>query len=340
MAPDPVPESALARARAELEAAGATLGRYAGTSGEPVFSHLPHLVAALAQVSATGGADDVRAALPVADALGAAWERLGEHRDGFGRLDDLLVAAERQGLDGSVDLARVRRRRARLAMRMGRSAAAWADLEAAHALAAGNDDRLVLAVLLDRVDLATEHGDWDAALALVPELLARTDASGDPRLRAMGLNRTAWSVLGAGDVARARDGYERAWALAALHEDGVVESRSAAGRALVAAEEGDLEVARSAWRHALGLAERLHDRAFALHCLDGVGVLLAAQGRAEESAALVAAGTAARDQLGLPREALLAELTSRVALPEGAVSDRPLGYAEAQAAARAALARS
>ena len=335
------PETATrtAQVRELLEGAAGTLRRYGGSAGEPVFSHLPELGDALDWVGVHGRADEVQAALPVADALGAAWERLGELRRGLASLDGLLDAVAREGVDQTVAVARVRRRRARLAMRARLDALAEGDLAAAYEVAALHDDPLALSVMLDRVDLATARGDWAAAVALVPELLRRTEESGDPLLRAMGLNRSAWAALGAGDLAVARERYERAWAIAGVHEDGVVESRSAAGLAMVACEEGDLEVARSAWRQSLGLAERLHDRAFTLHCLDGIALLLALQGRGEPALALLAAASATRAQLAQPREVPMEALAARVRSAAPEVSGPPMGYVEALAAARAAVAR-
>jgi tetratricopeptide (TPR) repeat protein len=217
------------------------------------------------------------------------------------------------------------------------------DLAAAYAVAAVQDEVLALAVMLDRVDLATAAGQWESAADLVPELLRRTEASGDPLLQAMGLNRCGWAALGAGDLEVAGARYRQAWALAGLHEDAVVESRSAAGVAAVAGQAGELEVARSAWRQSLGLAERLHDRGFTLHCLDGIALLLAYQGRWPQALQLLDAGAAARRQLGQPREVPVEDLLARVReeapSPSGEVSDPPMGYVEALAAARAAVAR-
>ena len=326
--------------RERLLRAGAALSRYGGSAGEPVFSHLPELDDALDWVGLHGTAQHVAAALPVADALGAAWERSGELRSGLTRLDGVLAAAERAGLDDSLAVARVRRRRGRLAMRARLDDEAEQDLAAAYDVAAAHDDPLTVSVMLDRVDLATARGDWHGAEALVPELLARTEGSGDPLLQAMGLNRAGWAALGSGDVAASRSRYERAWALAGLHEDGVVESRSASGLALVACRAGELEVARSAWRQSLGLAERLHDRAFTLQCFDGIALLLALQGKAEQAALLLDAGSAAREQTGQPREVPVEEVAARVRATAPAVSGPPMGYVEALAAARAAVARS
>lgn len=337
MSPDPACAVGVAEARAQLAAAGGT-SRYAG---EPAFTHLPALMGALRTVSRAGGPDDVRAALVPAAAMGAAWERMGRLRQGLEHLDALVDAVGRTGLPHDLEVAQVLRRRGRLAMRARLDARADADFAAAYALAAGTDDALALSVMLDRVDLAAARGDWASAGQAVPELLRRTGGSGDPLRQAMGLNRAGWIALGQGDLATARDRYEQAWALAELHEDGTVESRTAAGLALVACHEGDLEVARSAWRQSLGLAERLHDRAFTLHCLDGIALLLALQGQGEAALRLLEATEATRALLAQPREVPVELLAAQVrgAAPETRLSDPPMAYDEALAAAREAVAR-
>lgn len=341
MSPDPTPSVWADEVRERLQWAAAILGRYGGpvtaTSSEPVFTHLPALSGALRWVAREGNALDVRAALPVADALGAAWERLGELRTGRACLDALLEAVDRQGVEDSLDVARVLRRRARLAMRARLDDLAARDLERAYAIASLHDDPLTVSVMLDRVDLAVACGDWAAATDVVPELLRRTQDSGDALLQAMGLNRCAWAALCSGDLAVARERYERAWSLVGLHEDGIVESRTAAGLATLAAREGDLEGARAAWATSLALAERLHDRAFVLHCLDGIAVLLMLRGDRYGAAELLAASTATREHLAQPREVAVEALAEQVRAGAPPVS-RQLAYVEALAAARAAVA--
>lgn len=339
MSPHREPPVGADEVRARLTWAAGVVSRYGGAAGEPVFTHLPALSGALRWVCREGSADDVLMALPVADALGAAWERLGQLMTGRAFLDDLLDAARREGVEDTLDVARVVRRRARLAMRARLDDLAGRDLSRAYAIAVRHDDRLTMSVMLDRVDLAASHGDWSAAAAFVPELLLRTQGSGDPVLQAMGLNRAAWTALGCGDLGLARERYQRAWSLAGLHEDGIVESRTAAGLALLACREGDLESARSAWAQSLRLAERLHDRAFVLHCLDGIALLLTLQGEREGAVRLLAASTATREHLAQPREVPVEELAAQVRAGAPELRGPVPGYGAALDAARAAVAQ-
>ncbi|HUR51284.1 MAG TPA: tetratricopeptide repeat protein [Mycobacteriales bacterium] len=334
--PEPLP----ATPRDRLSWAVSVAARFGGPgvqgAGEPVFTHLPELSEALALAVAEGGRDDVAQALPLADVLGAAWERLGALEGGCARLDEALAAATRVGLTEEPAVARVLRRRARLAMALGRHDEADEDLQRAFGIAASRDDRLAVSLALDRADLAMHRGAWAAAEGLVPDLLARTHATGDPLLQAMGLNRAAWSAFGSGDLAGARERYDRAWALAELHEDPVVEARTASGLGLLAMLEGDTARSHEHWRRALELAEQLHDRSFMLHCLDGIAAVLVTGGQDADGVRLAAATTAAREALHHPRpEGMLAvhELVLRRAgAPEGAWS-----YAEAVTFARRAV---
>lgn len=350
MNPHTTPPSGPEEVRERLQWAAGVVG-YGGPVGEPVFTHLPALSGAVRWVCREGDADDVRAALPVADALGAAWERLGELQTGRECLDALLAAVHREGVEDSVPVARVLRRRARLAMRARLDELAEQDLSEAYAIASMRDEALTLSVMLDRVDLATARGDWVSACDAVPELLRRTDATGDPLLQAMGLNRSAWAALGAGERRTARERYQRAAALAELHEDPVVQSRTCAGIALIACRTGDLEQARAAWQQSLALAEQEHDRAFVLHCLDGIALLQLLRGEPAQAAALMATSTVTREHLAQPREVLLEEMAATLTLRIGAQlrpGDAGTGeaglrapaptYVEALAAARAAVA--
>jgi tetratricopeptide (TPR) repeat protein len=283
-----------------------------------------------------GSPQEVAQALPLADVLGAAWERLGDHVDGRARLDAALAAATRAGLRDELDVARVLRRRARLAMGARADGEADEDLARAYAIATGHDDeQLTLSLLIDRADLAMSRGDWDHAAEVVPELLRRTEATGDPLLQAMGLNRAGWSAFGEGEHLLARQRYERARQLAELHEDAVVESRTASGLGLLAMLEGDHPAARAAWRRALQLAEQVHDRTFTLMCLDGIAALLALEGR-DGAAQLDASVTAVRAALGRPREEGLRGLHDLV-LRHGGKSGEPWSYAEAVAFSRRAV---
>ena len=329
--------------RERLQWAASVVGRYGGpasqATGEPVFTHLPALTGALRWVSREGDLDDVRAALPVGDVLGAAWERLGELSTGTAYLDALLQAVERVGIDDDVDVARVLRRRARLAIRARHDARAETDLQRAYDLACLHDPVLTVSVVLDRVDLATARGDWEGADLLVPELLRRTESAGDPLLQAMALNRSGWVALGSGQDPLAAERYQRAWELAGLHEDPVVQARSAAGLALVACRQADLAAARVAWQQSLVLAEQLHDRGFVLHCLDGIALLLTLRGERADAVALVHAATATRATLSQPREVLMQVVADQVLAGAPAVSGPPLAYVEALACARGAVAR-
>jgi tetratricopeptide (TPR) repeat protein len=321
--------------------AAALASRYGGiasqATGEPVLSQLPALTEALEWAGREGGRDEVVMALPVADLLGAAWERLGEHRTGRARLDAVLAAATRVGVRNDVAVARVLRRRARLAMAARLADEADEDLQRAYAIAAPRDDGLTLSLVLDRADLAMHRGAWDVANDVVPELLRRTHESGDPLLQAMGLNRAGWAAFGYGDHATSRQRYERAWALADLHEDPVVEARTASGLGLLAMLRDDIAEARGFWGRALELAEQVHDRSFTLHCLDGIAALLVLSQHDEEGARLSAAVTAARESLNHGREEAMRSLHALV-LRHTSGSVQPWSYAEAVAFARRVVA--
>jgi hypothetical protein len=322
--------------------AASVVRRYGGpatqSTGEPVFTHLPALTGALRWVSREGNQQDVQQALPVADVVGAAWERIGELTSGRAALDALLAAVERTGVDDPLAVARVLRRRARLCMRTHAIAAAHADLQRAYDLCAGQDELLTISVMLDRADLAMTHGDWDTAFEVVPELRRRTEATGDPLLQAMGRNRTGWAHVGRRELVAAQQCYEQAWAQAEVHEDLIVESRSAAGLALVAVLTGDTSQGRHFWQHALGLAEGLHDRGFVVHCVDGVAVLLSLTGRAEDGRRLAQSVTAVRVAIEQPREAVMQDLYELVErqVPEPLAFDL-WSYTEAVSYARQRL---
>lgn len=328
--------------RARLRRAAATLARYGstvpGSSREPLFAHLPELTGSLRWASEAGDRADVELALTVADALGATWEQIGKLAAGRAALDALLEAVRRTGVPDQPGVAVVLRRRARLAMRARADDAADHDLQRAFTIATRYDDQLAIRVMLDRADLAMSRGDRAAVDEVVPELVRRTEASGDPLLQAMGRNRAGWAAVGKPDLAAARECYERAWAMAELHEDPVVESRTAAGLALVATLTGEHERARRFWARSLELAQQLHDRGFALHCLDGVAALLAVSGAEAEGVRLARSATAVRASMELPREAIADDLNALV-LRRGQVVPHaaalPLwSWAEALAAAR------
>jgi tetratricopeptide (TPR) repeat protein len=304
-----------------------------------VLLELSELTAVLERALREGTPEEVAQALPLADVLGAAWERLGEYGDGRTRLDAALAAATRAGLRDELVVARVLRRRARLAMGARLDAEADEDLARAYAIAARHDDEsLTLTLLIDRADLTMHRGDWEQAVDVVPELLRRTEATGDPLLQAMGLNRAGWSAFGQGEHTLARQRYERARQLAGLHEDAVVESRTASGLGLLAMLEGDHRTARASWRRALELAEQVHDRTFTLMCLDGIAALLALEG-ADGAARLDASVSAVRETLGRPREEGLRGLHELV-LRHGGDPGEPWSYAEAVAFSRRAVAES
>ncbi|HUR13995.1 MAG TPA: hypothetical protein VM097_05840 [Mycobacteriales bacterium] len=339
--PDPQPPSAPSPLHARLAWATSVTSRYGGpasrSTGEPVLAQLDGLVEVLEQALREGSPAEIGQALHLADVLGAAWERLGEHTTGRAGLDAALAAATRAGLHHELAVARVLRRRARLAMGARLDAEADEDLARAYAIAAAHDDeQLALSLLLDRADLAMHRGDWDQAVVVVPELLRRTEATGDPLLQAMGLNRAGWSAFGLGEHVQARQRYERAKQLALLHEDPVVESRTASGLGLLAMLEGDHPAARASWRRALELAEQVHDRGFTLMCLDGVAALLALEGR-PGAARLAAAVTAVRVSVGRPREEGLRGLHELV-LRQGEEPGEAWSYAEAVAFCRHAVA--
>ena len=306
---EPSPAEAV---RARLRRAAVSLGRQGVRtsffSREPVFTHLPELTEVLTWVGDHGEREDVVLALPLADALGATWERLGDVVRGRAVLDAVLRAVERSGVPDQPGVAVLLRRRARLAMRAGAVEQADADLRRADAIAVALDPDLAVRVLLDRADLAMSRGDRATVDEVVPELYRRTEASGDPLLQAMGCNRSGWAEIGRPDLATARERYERAWSLVELHEDPVVEARTAAGLGLVDALTGDPEHARHSWARALELAEHLHDRSFALHCVDGVAVLLALTGEQAAAVLLSRSTTELRAAASLPREAVLHDL--------------------------------
>lgn len=339
--PDPH-STAPSTLRDRLAWAAFVTSRYGGpaaqSTGEPVLSQLPELVDVLDAVLREARPEEVAQALPLADALGAAWERLGELAVGRQRLDGALAAAARAGLHEGLAVARVLRRRARLAMAAGHDLEADQDLARAYAIAAPQDARLSLSLLLDRADLAMHRGDWAQAAHLVPELLARTRATGDPLQQAMGLNRAGWSAFGLGEHALARERYEGAARLAPLHEDPVVESRTSSGLALLAMLGGDHAGARACWRRALELAEQVHDRGFTLMCLDGVAALLALEGGEPGAGALRLASSvsAFRDALGRPREQGMRPLHA-LAVRYGGEPGALLTYAEAVALSRRAV---
>jgi tetratricopeptide (TPR) repeat protein len=345
LAPRP-PSTGPESLRARLEWAATLTSRYGGpasrSTGEPVFSQLPVLTEALESASREGSPDEVVLALPLADVLGAAWERLGEHETGRARLDAILAAANRAGLRNDLAVARVLRRRARLSMGGRLSAEADEDLQRAYAIASSQDERLTVSLVLDRADLAMHRGAWDLANAVIPELLRRTEETGDPLLQAMGLNRAGWGAFGQGAHAISRQRYERAWSLAELHEDPVVEARTASGLGLLAMLGDEIEQSRGFWRRALELADQVHDRAFTLHCLDGIAALLVITGRDADGAKLSASVTAVRESLDHGREEGMRPLHDRVlrhSVPNsGSDQEEPWCYAEAGACARAVVA--
>jgi tetratricopeptide (TPR) repeat protein len=339
--PPPVPPSTAPQTPREQLGWAVSLTRgYGGpashATGEPIFSALPALTEALDWACREGTAADVTAALPLADVLGAAWERLGEHLDGRRRLDAVLVAAGRAGLRNDLAVARVLRRRARLAMGARAEQEADEDLQRAYAIAAAQDDRFTISLMLDRTDLAMHRGAWDLAEEVVPELLRRTQQTGDALLQAMGLNRAGWCAFGEGDHDLSWQRYEKAWALADLHEDAVVEARTASGLGLLSMLRDQGEESSGFWRRALELAEQVHDRAFTLHCLDGIAAMLVLSGQDELGARLGASATAVRDSLGHSREEGMRPLHDLVLRHTRAPSE-PWTYAEAVAAARSSV---
>ncbi len=337
--PVPPPPAAPSTLQERLAWARSVTSTYDGPAsvppGAPLASELPALAEVLEQATRNGTPEQIALALPLADVLGAAWERSGEHHEGLTRLDGVLAAATRAGLQNELGVARALRRRARLAMAGRLHDEAEEDLARAYALAAPNDERLTLSVLLDRADLAMHRGDWAQASQVVPELLRRTEITGDPLLQAMGLNRAGWCAFGQGEQALALSWYERAQLLAGLHEDLMVEARTACGLALLAMLRGDHEGSRLRWRRALALAEQVHDRAFTLTCLDGIAALLALQGR-DGATQLAASVTALRQTLGRPREPGLHALHDLV-IRHGAGEGQPWSYAEAVTSSRRAV---
>jgi tetratricopeptide (TPR) repeat protein len=340
LAPRP-PSSAPETLRERLEWAATLTARYGGpasrSTGEPVFSQLPVLTEALDRASREGTPAEVALALPLADVLGAAWERLGEHEAGRARLDAVLAAANRAGMRNDLAVARVLRRRARLSMGGRVGTEADEDLQRAYEIAASQDDRLTISLVLDRADLAMHRGAWDRANDVVPELLRRTQETGDPLLQAMGLNRAGWCAFGQGDHPVSRQRYERSWALAELHEDPVVESRTASGLGLLAMLGDELEQSRAFWRRSLELADQVHDRAFTLHCLDGIAALLVMSDQDADGARLSASATAVRESLDHGREEGMRPLHDLV-LRHSSEPTEPWSYAEAVAFARRAVA--
>ncbi|MDP9183912.1 MAG: hypothetical protein M3P04_14195, partial [Actinomycetota bacterium] len=210
------------------------------------------------------------------------------------------------------------------------------DLQRAYAIAAPQDDGLTISLVLDRADLAMHRGSWDVADEVVPELLRRTQETGDPLLQAMGLNRAGWCAFGQGDHDVARQSYERAWSLAELHEDPVVEARTASGLGLLAMLGDEIEQSRASWRRALELAERVHDRAFTLHCLDGIAALLVLSRRDSEGARLSASVSAVRASLSHGRDEGMRPLHELV-LRHTSEPVEQWSYAEATAFARSVV---
>jgi hypothetical protein len=255
------------------------------------------------------------------------------------RLDAVLAAANRAGLRTDLAVARVLRRRARLAMGAQVPMEADEDLQRAYAIAAAQDDRLTLQLVLDRADLAMHRGAWEVANDVIPELLRRTHESGDPLLQAMGLNRAGWAAFGQGEHDLSRQRYEKAWALADLHEDPVVEARTASGLGLLAMLRDEGEQSRRFWRRALELADMVHDRGFTLHCLDGVAALLVLSRADLDGARLSASVTAVRDSLRHGREEAMLPLHDLV-LRHTSEPVEPWSYAEAVAFARRSVAAS
>lgn len=302
--------------RAQLQWAASVVGRYGGpgthAAGEPVFAQLTELTVALSWACTEGTAEDLMTALAVADVLGAAWERLGEHQTGRERLSDVLTSAARIGLPFDAAVARVLRRRARLAMRAGLDAEAHEDLQRAYEIASAHDDPITISVMLDRADLSMHRGDWATAAAIVPELLLRTGATGDPLLQAMGLNRSGWAAFGSGDLSLSKQRYEAAQNLAELHEDPVVEARTASGLGVTAMLSGSADEARGHLQRSLELAEQVHDRGFVLHSLDGIAAMLAISGREADALRLLNSVSEARETLGHPREAAVEDLANLV----------------------------
>jgi hypothetical protein len=174
---------------------------------------------------------------------------------------------------------------------------------------------------------------WEQADLVIAELLRRTQESGDPLLQAMGLNRAGWGAFGQGEHEVAQQRYERAWALADLHEDPVVEARTAAGLGLLAMLRDETEQSGRFWRRALELADLVHDRGFTLHCLDGVAALLVLSQRDQDGARLSAAASAVRNSLRHGREEAMLPLHDLV-LRHSAEPVETWSYAEAVAFAR------
>jgi hypothetical protein len=163
-----------------------------------------------------------------------------------------------------------------------------------------------------------------SALPALTEALDWAVREGDPEDVVMAL--PVADVLGAA--------WEQAdHVIAELHEDPVVEARTAAGLGLLAMLRDETEQSGRFWRRALELADLVHDRGFTLHCLDGISALLVLSQQDQDGARLSASVTAVRDSLRHGREEAMGALHELVQRHAGEPVE-PWPYAEAVAFAR------
>ena len=164
-------------------------------------------------------------------------------------------------------------------------------------------DRLAIAHCLHNLANALKlRGDYSRAQTALREAteIFREVEVGDPSGAAWAINQQGDIARAQGDVAVARDLYQRALSAFRAAGDRWGSARSLADLGHICCEQGEYPAAHAAYREALEIFADLGHRRGIARALEGFACLAVARGQAERALQLAAAATLLRYQIGAP----------------------------------------
>ena len=164
-------------------------------------------------------------------------------------------------------------------------------------------DRLAIAHCLHNLANAFKlRGDYPRAQTALREAteIFREVEVGDPSGAAWAINQQGDIARAQGDVAVARDLYQRALSAFRAAGDRWGSARSLADLGHICCEQGEYPAAHAAYREALEIFADLGHRRGVARALEGFACLAVARGQAERALQLAAAATLLRYQIGAP----------------------------------------
>ena len=256
-----------------------------------------NLRAALASALATGDADT---AVGLAVVLRFFWRVRGHVEEGLRQLEAVADAfveappADRSKILNGIGVALAER---------GEYEAARVRFEQALAAAQGLDDpRGTAFTLMNLGNIVLSGGDPAAARDLYSHALSVLGEAGDAAGQALVLENIGVAELALGRREGAVAAFERALAHArtAAAPEKVASASLSLARALI--DLGEIERGRTLLRDALEILRDLGERHKQAECIDAFARLAAVEGRAHDAAALLGAGSALRDSIGVVRD--------------------------------------